>query len=243
MKNNNAPPAPLLRLPSLLLLLPSSSYTSARIYAGTTCRRPLPRRCPPTVRCAAVPWGRRGGGRRERAGGEEHNEIQTETSRKSGEDVRSLRILFASGRSIRKRARDVCTGAIVYRLHLQAITRYRSNYPVVTGRRALRWHPIIKVETNTSDLIKSELIVIKRNGASAGQVPPLLSLSPSLSVSFTRTHAHIHTYSAHARAIFHGYNWRSDVGWMPDRVVASCEREANRKIDRNENRKERKKSE
>lgn len=35
-------------------------------------------------------------------------------------------------------ARDVCTGAIVYRLHLQAITRYRSNYPAVTAaaRRA-----------------------------------------------------------------------------------------------------------
>jgi hypothetical protein len=37
----------------------------------------------------------------------------------------------------------------------------------------VRWRPIIKVVTNTSDSIKSELIVIKRNGVSAGEPPPL----------------------------------------------------------------------
>lgn len=66
------------------------------------------------------------------------------------------RIPLASGRSIRKCAR--CVPGDCVSTPLQAVTHYRSNYP--DGR----WHPIIKVATNTSDSIKSEVIVIKRNG-------------------------------------------------------------------------------
>jgi len=52
---------------------------------------------------------------------------------------------------------------------LQTITHYRSNYPDVAMWAGIRWRSIIKVITNTSDSIKSELIVIKRNGVSAGE--------------------------------------------------------------------------
>lgn len=73
-------------------------------------------------------------------------------------------ILFTSGRKC------VRVLVIVYRLHLQAITHYRSNYPDVAMWAGVRSRPIIKVVTNTSDSIKSKLIVIKRNGVSAGEL-------------------------------------------------------------------------
>lgn len=63
--------------------------------------------------------------------------------------------------------RAMCTGDCIS-TPLQAITHYSSNYPDVAMWAGVRWCPIIKVVTNTSDSIKSELIVIKRNGVSIG---------------------------------------------------------------------------
>lgn len=65
--------------------------------------------------------------------------------------------------------RAMCTDDCISTL-LQAITHYRSNYPDVAMWAGVRWRPIIKVVTNTSDSIKSKLIVIKRNGVSAGEL-------------------------------------------------------------------------
>lgn len=94
-----------------------------------------------------------------------HNEIQTETFRKSGENVRYANIVH-----VWPQMRAMCTGDCIS-TPLQAITHYRSNYPDVATWTGVRWRPIIKVVTNTSDAIKSKLIVIKRNGVSAGELP------------------------------------------------------------------------